>query len=319
MNYFGLFVQHLLKMKEGKWVLNDGIRFQGVTLRSKVVDNSFFNLPVTGFVQNNFAITGNLGIVYLPSANTRMAVGLSSAFRSPNIDDLVKVFDFSVAERVYVPNAGLGPEYTYNADLTISHQPAKTIRLELTGFYTHFDNAIAGAPFKLNEQDSIVYNGVKSAVYANQNLNIGRTYGFNASIKLDVTLHLSLFSTATYTRGRLKQYNGDEVPQDHIPPFFGKTSLTYQTTKFGIELYGMYNGWKRIEDYNPDGEDNQQYATPDGMPSWFTLNWRGNFTVCKGVQVQLGVENIFDRNYRYFASGFSAPGRNFIVALRANW
>jgi hemoglobin/transferrin/lactoferrin receptor protein len=284
-----------------------------------VVDNSFFNLPVINFEQDNFAVTGNLGLIYLPSENTRVALGLSSGFRSPNIDDLVKVFDFSIAQRVYVPNAGLEPEYTYNTDLTISHRFAKIIRLELTGFFTHFDNVITGAPFKLNGQDSILYNGVNSAVYANQNLNKGRTYGFNINAKIDFTKSLSLLSTASVTKGRLEKFSGTEVPQDHIPPFFGKTSLNFQQSKFGTELFLLYNGWKKIKDYNPDGEDNQQYATVDGMPSWLTLNWRGNIRLGKALQLQLAVENLFDRNYRYFASGFSAPGRNFVVALRANW
>jgi hemoglobin/transferrin/lactoferrin receptor protein len=193
------------------------------------------------------------------------------------------------------------------------------VRLELTGFYTIFRNAIVGAPFKLNGQDSMVYNGVTSAVYANQNLNKGKTYGFNVNARIDFMNHLSLSGTATYTKGRLEKFMAGELPQDHIPPFFGKTSLEYKRSRFGLELYAMYNGWKKIADYNPDGEDNQQYATPDGMPSWFTLNWRGNINICKTVQVQLGVENIMDRNYRYFASGFSAPGRNFIVALRAGF
>ena len=75
----------------------------------------------------------------------------------------------------------------------------------------------------------------------------------------------------------------------------------------------MFNGWKKIKDYNPDGEDNGQYATPDGMPSWFTLNWRSSYSFKRNLTLQAGVENIFDKNYRYFASGFSAPGRNLYV------
>ncbi|MEO7924034.1 MAG: TonB-dependent receptor [Chitinophagaceae bacterium] len=319
MNYIGVYGQHILKSKSGKWTINDGLRLQSVSLHSNVIDNSFFNLPVTKFDQSNFAVTGNLGLIYTPQSSTRATLGFSSGFRSPNIDDLVKVFDFSVAKRVYVPNADVDPEYTYNIDLGIRQVFAKIVRVEITGFYTFFRNAIVGAPFKLNGQDSIVYGGVTSAVYANQNLNKARTYGFNANVKIDFTRQLSFYSTATYTRGRMEKFGKGEIPQDHIPPFFGKTSLNYQHAKFGVELYGLYNGWKKIKDYNPDGEDNQQYATPDGMPSWFTLNWRGNINLCKSVQLQVGVENIADRNYRYFASGFSAPGRNFIVALRANW
>ncbi len=319
MNYFGVYAQHLLKFKSGKWVLNDGIRLQTVSLRSNVIDNSFFHLPVTNFKQNNFAVTGNLGLIYTPQVTTRLSLGLSSGFRSPNIDDLVKVFDFSVAKRVYVPNAEIDPEYTYNIDLGFRQQIAGIIRFELTTFYSFFRNAIVSAPFRLNEQDSILYNGVMSAVYANQNLNKARTYGFNTNVKVDITKQLSLTSTATYTRGRVQRFNSSEIPQDHIPPFFGKTSLGFQQSKFSLELFGLYNGWKKIKDYNPDGEDNQQYATPEGMPSWFTLNWRGSVDLTKNVQAQFAVENILDRNYRYFASGFSAPGRNFIIALRANW
>ena len=84
-------------------------------------------------------------------------------------------------------------------------------------------------------------------------------------------------------------------------------------------MYAMYNGWKKIADYNPSGEDNAQYATPDGTPPWATLNVKTSLHVHKAITLQLGVENIFDRAYRHFASGFSAPGRNFIVALRSNF
>ena len=319
MNYFGIYAQHLLKINNSKWILNDGIRLQTVSLHSNVVDNSFFNLPVTNFEQNNFAVTGNLGLIYLPKQNTRVAINLSSGFRSPNIDDLVKVFDFSVAKRVYVPNADINPEYTYNADLTFSHLFANRIRLELNGFYTLFNNAITSAPFTLNGMDSIMYNGVNSAVYANQNVNKANLYGFNANVNINITDGLSFFSTASYTHGRLKKFGAGEIPMDHIPPFFGKTGLKYQHQKFSTELYSLYNGWKKIADYNPDGEDNQQYATPDGMPSWMTINWKGSVNITQHLQLQAGVENIADRNYRYFGSGFSAPGRNFILAARFNW
>jgi hemoglobin/transferrin/lactoferrin receptor protein len=318
-NYFGLYAQHILKSKSRKWVLNDGIRLQKVKLNSNVVDNSFFNLPVTKYEQDNFAVTGNLGLIYLPTSNTRAAINLSSGFRSPNIDDLVKIFDFSVAKRVYVPNAEINPEYTYNADLTVSHLFAERVRLELNGFYTLFDNAIASAPFKLNGQDSIVYNGVTSAVYANQNVNKANLYGFIANVNINIMTGFALFSTATYTHGRLKKFDKTAVPMDHIPPFFGKTSLNYQHERFSGEFYALYNGWKKIADYNPDGEDNQQYATPDGMPSWMTINFKGSITLAKGLQLQAGVENIADRNYRYFGSGFSASGRNFFLSARFNW
>lgn len=341
MNNFGVFAQHLYKFGNKKLVLNDGIRFQSINLKSNVLDNSFFQLPDTAVKQNSFAVTGNIGIIYTPVQNTTVKVSIASGFRAPNIDDLSKVFESSTAaQQVIVPNADLKPEYTYNFDLTVNQRIAKRITLEITGFYTLFRNAILKAPFKLNGQDSIVYNGINSQVLASQNVNKANLFGFSFGIHADIFKGLSFLSTLSYTKGRFKtdaskastvyekQANGtyalvnrnvSSKPLDHIPPLMGKTALSYQHKTFSTELNLLYNGWKRLDQYNADGEDNAQYATADGMPCWLTLNWKGNVNITKYFQVQLGVENILDRNYRYFASGFSAGGRNFLVGLRANW
>lgn len=318
MNYFGVYAQHLLKNKNGKWVLNDGIRLQAVNLHSTIIDNSFFNLPVTDIKQTLFAITGNLGLVYIPTAHFRATANLSSGFRAPNIDDMARVFESSSAiKRVIIPNTEIGPEYTYNLDLGFSQTIQDRVRFEITAFYTLFRNAIAVAPFNLNSQDSIVYNGIKSAVYANQNVNKAYVRGINARLKIELSKKISWDNTISQTYGRYKNDNGTIKPLDHVPPVFGKSSLAYSGKKFSTEIFLMFNGWKKIKDYNPDGEDNGQYATTDGMPSWTTINWRGSYTFTKNLTLQAGIENIGDRNYRYFASGFSAPGRNFIIALRA--
>jgi len=100
---------------------------------------------------------------------------------------------------------------------------------------------------------------------------------------------------------------------------FAKAGLTYKNSKWQLNLYSLINGWKRIEDYSLSGEDNQQYATADGMPSWFTLNFKTAYNLNPKLQVQCGVENIFDKNYRQFASGVSAPGRSFFLTIRSNF
>jgi hemoglobin/transferrin/lactoferrin receptor protein len=320
MNYFGIFAQHLLKMKEGKLILNDGIRLQSVSLHSTITDNSFFNLPVTDIKQTPIAVTGNLGLVFMPVKSLRLTGNVSSGFRAPNIDDAVKVFESSTtAKRVIVPNADIKPEYTYNFELGLTKTIQQIVRFEITGFYTLFRNAIATAPFKLNDQDSIIYNGVRSAVYASQNVNEAFVRGFNVRLKIDLSKKIAWDNTISQTYGRYKNPDGVKIPLDHVPPVFGKSSLTYTDAKFNLEVYCMFNGWKKIKDYNPDGEDNGQYATADGMPSWLTINLKGSYVFTKNLSLQAGIENISDRNYRYFASGFSAPGRNFILALRAKF
>ncbi len=341
MNNFGIYAQHTYKFKNENLVLNDGIRLQAISLNSNVLDNSFFRLPDTAVKQNNIAVTGNAGLVYTAHKNTIIRVNISSGFRAPNIDDLSKVFESSTAARqVVIPNANLKPEYTYNIDLSINQKIADKVNIELTGFYALFRNAIIKAPFTLNGQDSIIFDGVKSQVLASQNVNKANLYGFSFVASAEIITGLTFSSTLSYTNGRYKtdyakpstvyekQTNGSYAlvnknvsskPLDHIPPVMGKTSIAYQQKKFGTEIYFLYNGWKHLDQYNADGEDNAQYATADGMPSWVTANWKANMNITKYIQLQTGIENIFDKNYRTFASGFSAGGRNFLVALRANW
>jgi hemoglobin/transferrin/lactoferrin receptor protein len=341
MNNFGVYAQHIYKFKNKKLVLNDGLRLQAISLKSNVEDNSFFKLPDTAVTQNSIAVTGNLGIVFTPQKNTVVRASLSSGFRAPNVDDLAKVFESSTAaKQVVLPNANIKPEYTYNLDLSINQAIADKINIELTGFYTLFRNAIIKAPFKLNGQDSIVYNGVKSQVLANQNVNKANLYGFTLGVNATIINGLTFNSTLSYTKGFFKtdnskisgvyekQANGSyslvnknvsNKPLDHIAPLLGKTGIIYQHKKINAELYTFYNGWKYLDQFNADGEDNAQYATADGIPAWVTVNWKGSISFTKKLQLQLGIENIFDKNYRYFASGFSAGGRNFLAALRVNW
>lgn len=320
MNYFGVYAQHLLKSKNGKIVLNDGIRLQAVKLRSTIADNSFFNFPFSEIKQNPFAVTGNIGLIIMPSEEFRLTGNLSSGFRAPNIDDAARIFESNAAsKRLIIPNPEIAPEYTYNFDLGFNYIIKGKVRFELTSFYTMFRNAIALAPFTLNGQDSILYNGIRSAVYTNQNVNRAYSRGLNMRLKIDLGKKIVWENTISQTFGRYVDENGNKRPLDHIPPVFGRSGFAYSENKFNTEMYVLFNGWKKIEDYNPDGEDNGQYATVDGMPSWFTINWRAGYTFTQNISLQAGIENIADKNYRYFASGFSAPGRNFIISLKAGF
>lgn len=318
MNYAAVYGQHIFKITENKLVLNSGIRLQYVKLNA-ALNNNYFNLPYTSINQHNSAITGNFGVVYLPVSKFKIALNTASGFRAPNIDDLAKIFESSTsARRVIFPNPGIKPEYTYNIDMNVEAD-LKSTRATLAVFYTWFDNAISLSPYSINGDDSILYNGVKSAIYANQNTNSGRIYGFQASAEQNIGDHLKLNASIAYTYGRLKDDKKKEIPADHIPPVYGKAGLDYSHTFIQFSFYTIFNGWKRIKDYNPGGEDNQQYATPDGMPAWYTLNFKSSINIGTHLQLQAGIENILDRNYRYFASGFSAAGRNIIFALRASF
>ncbi|MCS7029702.1 MAG: TonB-dependent receptor [Bacteroidia bacterium] len=317
------YATHAWEINE-KFVTNAGVRFSHVDLSAKFDDkDNIMKFPFKTAEQVNNALTGNIGLIYKPIPSLRISTLFSSGFRSPNVDDLGKVFDSNSANRlVVVPNPDLKPEYTYNAELGIQKTfDNDKVKLSLIGFYTIFDNAIVLDNFKFNGQDSIIYDGVLCKVQANQNKNEAYLYGGTFTVAGDITKAFSVFGTVTYTYGRVRpQKPGDkEVPLDHIPPVYGRVGFQLNLNRFKGEFFTLFNGPKLLRDYSPVGEDNLQYATPNGMPGWFTLNIRTQYQVYKYVNLQAGLENILDTHYRHFASGISAPGRNLYLAVRANF
>lgn len=315
MYYGALYAQHLYKIINDKLILNDGLRLNFVNQRATFNNKAFFPFPYNDATQNNAALSGNLGLVFMPHKDWRFTLNGSTGFRSPNIDDVGKVFESVGGEILVVPNPNLKPEHTYNADLGISYTDANHIKIEANGFYTWFKNAIVTSAFNLNGEDSVMYDGKLTQIVANQNKATAYLVGFNAAVTLKLMPGVTLYSTFNYTYGRYEQA-GTEVPLDHIPPIFGKTSLMYRQKRLEGEVYTMYNGWKNLDDYSPSGEDNLKYATSLGMPGWYTLNLRTGYHFNDNMSVQIALENIMDQNYRVFASGISSPGRNLVITLR---
>ena len=81
----------------------------------------------------------------------------------------------------------------------------------------------------------------------------------------------------------------------------------------------LYNGKKDISDYFLNGEDNEQYAPANGMPGWKTFNIKGAVSMIKNLKIFTGIENILDIQYRTFASGMNASGRNVYLGAKCHF
>lgn len=304
-----IYIQHT-QFLTGNWVLNSGLRLNNVQLNANFKDTSLIHFPFTDANQKNTAMTGNLGMAYNGEDGLRITFGFSSGFRAPNVDDLTKVFDTRTGY-VVVPNKDLKPEYTYNTELNV-YKTTSSYSIGASLFYTLFKNALVVDKFKWNNASAILYQGVMSDVYASKNKAKAVVYGFNVNGSVNFTPNTTLATTYTYTKGTYQ--NGTiEMPLDHIPPTYGRVGLKHDVKKFSAELFTVFNGWKRMKDYNLNGEDNEIYATKDGMPAWQIWNINTSYQSSNKLSLSFQIENIADLNYRYFASGISALGRNYLV------
>ncbi|MCC7244888.1 MAG: TonB-dependent receptor [Saprospiraceae bacterium] len=311
------YATHDWQSSNESWAFSEGIRVGYSSMNATFVDTSITKFPFSEVAQNSPLVSGSLGAVWKGNPDWRVSFNLSSGFRMPNVDDLAKVFD-SQRGKVIVPNPDLGPEQSYNAEINVMRNLGKYLRWENVVWATALQNAIVTDVFQFNGKDSIVYDGTLSQVLANQNKREARLYGWSSNLEADVYDNLALFGSIAYTRGRILEDEGTS-PLDHIPPMYGRVGARWHTPHAWVESFILFNGRKKLEDYNLEGEDNLQYAPANGMPEWATLNLRGGVNILSNLKVQAGIDNIFDTQYRAFASGINAPGRNFWVTLRAGF
>jgi hemoglobin/transferrin/lactoferrin receptor protein len=315
------YVNMKMRLNE-QWLLNASARLSNVYTFA-AFDKTYFNFPFDEASLNNTAVNGSVGIVYNPLSNWKFFTNLSNGFRAPNVDDIGKVFD-SQPGIVVVPNPGLKPETAYSAEAGMAGVVSKTIKLDLTGYYTLLDNAIVRAPASFNDQTEIDFDGVPSRVLALQNISKVTVYGAQAGIDVQLLKSTRLTSNINYQKGKERDpETGNVFPPTHVAPLFGATHVIVKYKQLTGDLYSNYNGEIAYRNLAlTERADEHLYARDENgnpyAPAWWTLNLKTSWRVNKHIAIDAGLENILDKRYRPYASGISAPGRNFIVSLRAS-
>ncbi len=310
------YIVHTYKTTK-KIVINDGIRVGYSKMYSSFATKDFFDFPFDEIQQQQPIYSANIGLIFLPNKNSKYVINTATGYRVPNIDDLSKIFDSSPGNLI-IPNQNIKPEKTLNLDLAAANILFDRLLMENTVYTTYYYDAIITDFFSYNGEDSIFYQGEMSRVLANQNKRKAIIMGASSDIKLFLFDKILIKTSLNYTRGRIIT---DSIlsPLDHIPPLSVKILLKMSNKKTTYQLFAHYNAWKKIADYYLNGEDNERYATPDGMPAWLSINFNFGYQMTKNFSVQTGVHNILDTQYRVFASGINAAGRNFFVTLRYSY
>ena len=310
-----------------KSTLNTGMRLTNTNLTAKWIDEQFFKLPNNDISLNNTALTATIGYVYKPTKTWQLNAVLSSGFRSPNIDDVGKVREKD--GQVTVPNVDLKPEHAYNAEIGLQkYFNNRKFRLGANVYYTLLNNYIYREAFLLNGNSKIMYDGEEGDIVAN--VNKGKAYITGITVNYQGKLHRNwkTSGSVTYTKGQ--SYDVNE-PMSSIPPLFGNFELNYTNHKFEGGANLVFNAKKDIKDYNiSEGIDNHvqtpivnSNAQEDvdkyyGTPAWMTVGLYSRYTITPAIRIQGNITNLFDEHYKEFASGISAPGRNFSIALHVN-
>ncbi|MBK6754006.1 MAG: TonB-dependent receptor [Flavobacteriales bacterium] len=302
--------------------LSAGARYSRSGLEA-TFDTTLFPYPTTHTSLNNGALTGNMGAAWRPGTAWKLAIDLSTGFRSPNIDDVGKVFS-NEPGTVIVPNPDLGPEYAYSAELSVEKTILDRVKLSGSLFYILVDDVMVRRPYDLNGADSIFYEGSLSRVDAIQNVAQARVWG--GTFSMEAILFAGFSAEVRYT-GQSGSEDAEDgvsvVPLRHSPPSFGRIGLRWAHGRVDLRALFSFSDGFTTEELAPTEKDKPIYALDAAgdpfCPPWQVLDVKGSIRVTPAVLLSVGVENVLDARYRTYSSGMTSPGRNFIVALRATF
>jgi hemoglobin/transferrin/lactoferrin receptor protein len=316
MNQWSLYGYNVYSYKPNLQIHASG-RIGYSSLKSSINSGYSVNGVRNNIQQTQPTYSGGLGWVY-NFGDYGITSNITTAYRVPNIDDLSKIFETST-DNVIIPNENLKPEQATTLDFSMRHianNPKWQWNFNL--YNTWLNNFIALAPTQINGADSILFEGSISPIVSAQNQDKGYIRGAQFNMTYNINLHWSADLSANCTKGRFVS-NNLESPMDHIPPMMANSGITFIQEKWSTQLNAQFQGWKRLNEYRLGAEDNEVYATPDGTPAFMIFNIRTQYQIANHSQLIAGIDNLLDTQYRLFASGINAPGRNLYLSYKFNF
>ncbi|WP_396163399.1 TonB-dependent receptor plug domain-containing protein [Flavobacterium sp.] len=315
----GVFVNNQYLVTD-KTSLQAGLRYNKYILKADF-DTTFYPFPFTEAQIDNGSLTGSAGIVFRPTDKWVISSNVATAFRSPNVDDVGKVFD-SEPGSVVIPNPNLEAEYAYNVDLNVAKMFGKSVKVDVSTYYTLLDNALVRRDFTLNGASEIVYDGELSQVQAIQNAAKANVYGIQAGVEVKLPTGFRFSTDLNFQKGEEELDNGDKSPSRHAAPFFGISRVGYANSKLDLELNFQFSDKVAFKDLAEEEKGKKEIYARDRngnpySPSWCTLNLKSMYKLTENFTLTTGIENITDQRYRPYSSGIVAPGKNIILAVRA--
>lgn len=320
LNSLGLYMNYKNKIIEDVF-FQTGVRYSSTELKADLSQNNiYYDFVYETTTLRNASFVGGIGLSWVRNTYNNWKFNINTAFRSPNIDDLAKVFD-SAPGNVIVPNPDLKAERSFGIEFGGYFRTKNNIELDFSSYATYLYNSFIRDDFTLsNGLSEILYDGELSQIQALQNSSKSFIYGIEIGINTQLSKNFSIKSQHNLIAG----YELNEVPiampVRHIPPNYGNLHLIFNNGNISIDSYLIYNS-KISFDNLAESERIKSYMyalDKNGnpySPSWMTFNIRSKYSFSEMLNLNFTVENITNRLYRPYSSGISAPGLNFIFSV----
>ncbi|GEP98408.1 TonB-dependent receptor plug domain-containing protein [Chitinophaga cymbidii] len=196
-----------------------------------------------------------------------------------------------------VPNPALKAEHALHYELSYEDASIRRVRLQAAVFYSSIGNVIQNV-------NNVQYD-TPAGRWLSQMQNKGRAafYGGEAAVSYNIGM---LQTGINYSFIRRKNLDDKNIRFTDVPEHKLSGTATYSIARVALTVDGEYNTYR--------------YSTSYGTkaPGFFLLHGSLAVPVQSWLQVRMGVNNIFDKDY-VLVEGFPEQGRNYFIKLNFNY
>ncbi len=311
----GLFVNN-------DWQINSKLNIiAGARYDWATVVEGFFKDTLRGDVACN-AVSGNVGLVFMPVKNKYLSFNVGRAFRMPITEEL---FTETVScKGIKKGNPNLKPEQSWNFDAGFRGSSFdNAMNFDFALFYNFIDSYINETADTINDNVDFTYKNTDALLLGGE---FALSYMFSNVLYFGNNLLTGL--SGSYVYGIDKSINVKNAPLFGVPPFKLLADVRYQGLMQKFWLSGYYfliegeyaAGQNRVAGI-PAGSDGGPWGYEVSDPHFvFNVAVGVNSNLIVGLpKLRFVVNNVFNNNYRTFGSYLPVMGRNFKLLLAFNF
>lgn len=248
----------------------------------------------------------NISALLSKKISQRIKISASIAYteRIPTASELYGFYLFNSNDGYdYIGNPKLNIEKSLQADLSATYN-WKNNRIQLSYFYSRLVDYITGTINSSFSTMTIGAYGVKGFI----NIPDASVTGLESSLILKPAPSFDMVSTLRWTLGKDNERN----PLPFIAPLKNITSIRYQLKKLSVQ----------VETEAASKQDRVNIKSGEDItPGYFLLHTRFGYNTRifdRTIELQAGIENIFDRKYHEHLDwgNIARPGRNVYAQVK---